>query len=104
MRDPRWEIGAGIWQDNKTARDLKWEIKAGIKVGIRAGTRICIRAGIEQNNKKEENLGWKDKEDPTRIQSFANRHFFLATHLFFFFTTSSSESVTIWLGFSTLAN
>ena len=108
-RIPRWEIaaGAGTRLDNETTEDPEQKKRAGIgagtKIGIRVGTRVGIGARIKQNNEKKEDLGWGNKEDPTRVQSFASYSFFLATHLFFFFTISSLKSMTTWPGLFTTA-
>ena len=93
--NPGWEIKAVKRQDDETAADPRREIRVLTETGTRAGT--------ERGDKREEDLGWEDKEDPIRAQSFASCSFFLAARSFFFFTTSFSESMTTWPGLSTTA-
>ena len=62
MGDLGRETRASIQQDNKITVDSKQETGASVGSGIWTGTR----AGIEEGNKEGRDLGWKDKEDPTR--------------------------------------
>ena len=109
----------GIWPDEKTTGDPRQErgvgIRTGIKAGIKAdrgaGTRIGIGMGIKVGtrvdtkwgNKRREDSRQGDKRDSTEVQSFTSRSYLLTERSFFFFTTSSSKSVTIWPKLSTTA-
>lgn len=93
MEDPEQETGVGIGSGIRTG------IRAGIKTGTRTGTRAGIKrdrkANTKQGDKKGEDLRQEDKRDLIGAQSFTSYSFPLATPLFFFFTTSPSESVII---------
>lgn len=80
------------------ARDLEQKIKAGTGKSKKAktGTDIIVdtKIGKEWGNKKRKESRPKNKENPTRVQSFASRSFFLAVRLFFFFIIFFFKFVT----------
>lgn len=88
----------GTQQNNVIAGDSERKTRVGIEVGTKVSIRIDIRVGLEvgteQGNERRKNLGQGNKKDLTEAQSFANYLFFLIACLFFFFTISSSKSVT----------